>query len=148
MNPVEDSSELLQTDLQSLPLVEVLQKPPTALLGVSDAAATAPGNIGIKQFLISLCRACSMRPRTRTLRRLCCLPPEQSLLRRSCRTRFEPVSRSFPKSPGAPAFPGCRLSHIPKHRRRPSTISKLELFRNFTPKIHEKDDGGQKRHEK
>src|SRR6266480_7193525 len=44
----DDSSELLQTDFQSLPLVEVLQKSPTALLGVSDAAATALENIGAK----------------------------------------------------------------------------------------------------
>ncbi len=48
MNSAEDSTEFLQTDFQSLPLVEVLQKPPTALLGVSDAATTALGNIGVK----------------------------------------------------------------------------------------------------
>jgi hypothetical protein len=48
MNLAEDSTELLQTEFQSLPLVEVLQKPPTALLGVSDAAATTLGDIGVK----------------------------------------------------------------------------------------------------
>jgi hypothetical protein len=45
---IKDPAELLQTEFQSLPLVEVLQKPPTALLGVSDAASTALGNIGVK----------------------------------------------------------------------------------------------------
>src|SRR5712691_7027910 len=46
--PTQDPTEFLQTEFQSSPLVEVLQKPPTALLGVSDAAANALGAIGVK----------------------------------------------------------------------------------------------------
>src|SRR5438046_4817872 len=53
----DDSSELLQTDFQSLPLLEVLQKSPNALLRVSDAAATALENIGAKTiFDLALAR--------------------------------------------------------------------------------------------
>jgi hypothetical protein len=48
LTSADDPSELLQTDFQSLPLVEVLQKSPNALLGVSDAAATALDAIGAK----------------------------------------------------------------------------------------------------
>jgi N-acetyl-anhydromuramyl-L-alanine amidase AmpD len=48
MNFSEDTSELLKTEFQSLPLVEVLQKPPSALLSVSDGAATALGNVGVR----------------------------------------------------------------------------------------------------
>jgi hypothetical protein len=48
LTSVDDPSELLRTDFQSLPLVEVLQKSPTALLGVSDDAATALDAIGAK----------------------------------------------------------------------------------------------------
>src|SRR5438045_3768111 len=48
LTSVDDPSELVQTDFQSLPLVEVLQKSPNALLGVSNAAATALENIGAK----------------------------------------------------------------------------------------------------
>ena len=48
MSRVEDPTELLQTEFQSLPLVEVVQKSPRALLGVSRAAATALGNVGVK----------------------------------------------------------------------------------------------------
>jgi hypothetical protein len=48
MTLAEDTSELLKTDFQSLPLVEVLQKPPTALLSVSDEAEAALDQIGVK----------------------------------------------------------------------------------------------------
>src|SRR5262245_61316567 len=39
--------ELLTTDFQGTPLPEVLQAPPTALLGVAPAAATALAEVGI-----------------------------------------------------------------------------------------------------
>src|SRR4030095_3995112 len=45
---IEDPTAYLQTAFQSLPLVEVLQHPPAALLGVSGAAATALGDIGVR----------------------------------------------------------------------------------------------------
>jgi hypothetical protein len=61
--PTQDPTEFLQTEFQSLPLVEVLQKPPTALLGVSDATATALGASASKPFSISPCRAFLPRPR-------------------------------------------------------------------------------------
>jgi hypothetical protein len=48
MNVAQDTSELLKTEFQSLPLVEVLQKSPTALLSVSDGAAAALEDIDVK----------------------------------------------------------------------------------------------------
>ncbi len=45
---VQDPSELLQTEFHALPLVEVLQKAPAALLGVSTEAAAALTTIGVR----------------------------------------------------------------------------------------------------
>ena len=48
MMAASDTSDLLKTEFHALPLAEVLQKPPTVLLGVTDAAGGALASIGVK----------------------------------------------------------------------------------------------------
>lgn len=45
-----DPADLLKTEFQALPLAEVLNKPPGALLGVSDEASTALAGIDVKSL--------------------------------------------------------------------------------------------------
>ena len=57
MSLASDPTDLLKTEFQGLPLVEVLQKPPGVLLGVSDAAASTLAGLGVKSvFDLALSR--------------------------------------------------------------------------------------------
>ena len=48
MATTSDAADLLKTEFHALPLAEVLQKAPTVLLGVTEAAGDALAGIGVK----------------------------------------------------------------------------------------------------
>lgn len=48
MTTTSDAADLLKTEFHALPLAEVLQKAPTVLLGVTEAAGGALAGIGVK----------------------------------------------------------------------------------------------------